>query len=75
MMPMERERFTLETTIKGERIERIYQKELRPVPLEEWEVLSDEEKQLAKPCAFNQRTYEAAPGIVCEQDVAVKMRD
>ncbi len=74
-MPMERERFTLETTIRGEEIERIYQKELRPVPPEEWEVLSDEEKQLAKPYAFDQRTYEAAPGIVCEQDVAVKMRD
>jgi len=25
--------------------------------------------------AFNQRTYEVAPGIICEQDVAVKMRD
>lgn len=75
MMPMERERFTLETTIRGEEIERIYQKELRPVPPEEWEALSDEEKQLAKPYAFDQRTYEAAPGIVCEQDVAVKMRD
>ncbi|HHV13195.1 MAG TPA: CocE/NonD family hydrolase [Clostridiales bacterium] len=25
--------------------------------------------------AFNQRVYEAAPGIICEQDVAVKMRD
>ncbi len=24
---------------------------------------------------FNPRTYEAAPGILCEQDVAVKMRD
>lgn len=25
--------------------------------------------------AFNQRTYLAAPGIICEQDVPVKMRD
>lgn len=25
--------------------------------------------------AFNQRTYEASPGIICEQDIPVKMRD
>lgn len=25
--------------------------------------------------ALNQRTYECAPGIICEQDVPVKMRD
>ena len=24
---------------------------------------------------FNQRTYEVSPGIICQQDIAVKMRD
>jgi predicted acyl esterase len=59
----------------GEQIEKIYSKELKPMPFEEWEKLPEGEKFKAKPYSFNQRSYEAAPGITCEQDVAVPMRD
>jgi predicted acyl esterase len=73
--PPKREQFTREVELRGETITRIYAKELKPVTLQEWQAMSPEQQQLAKPYPFNQRTYEAAPGIICEQDVAVKMRD
>ena len=44
-------------------------------PIEEFEKLPEDEKKLRKPYPFNQRTYEAAPGIICDQDVAIPMRD
>lgn len=74
-MPFGREQFIVEKEMNGEVIEKIYAKELIPTPIEEFEKLSDEEKMLHKPYAFNQRTYEVMPGIICEQDVAVEMRD
>lgn len=54
---------------------KLYAKELVPTPIEEFEKLPEDEKKLRKPYPFNQRTYEAAPGIICDQDVAVPMRD
>ena len=74
-MPFGREQFIVEKEMNGEVIEKIYAKELIPTPIEEFEKLPDEEKMLHKPYAFNQRTYEVMPGIICEQDVAVEMRD
>lgn len=70
-----REQFTMEKEMDGQLIEKVYAVELKPVPPEEYEMLSEEEKRVCKPYPFNQRTYEAAPGIICEQDVAVPMRD
>ena len=74
-MPFGREQFIVEKEMNGEVIEKIYAKELIPTPIEEFEKLPDEEKMLHKPYAFNQRTYEVMPGVICEQDVAVEMRD
>ena len=74
-MPFGREQFTVKKEIDGEKIEQIYAKELIPTPIEEFEQMSEEEKALHKPYSFNQRTYEAMPGVICEQDVAVEMRD
>ena len=70
-----REQFTITTEMNGEIIDKIYAKELIPTPIEEFEKLSDEEKKLHKPYPFCQRTYEVMPGVICEQDVAVEMRD
>ncbi|MGI6034042.1 MAG: CocE/NonD family hydrolase [Coriobacteriales bacterium] len=70
-----REEFTITTNMDGESIDKLYTKELIPTPPEEFEKLSDEEKKLHKPYPFDPHTYEAAPGIICEQDVGVEMRD
>ena len=70
-----REQFTITTEMNGEIIDKLYAKELIPTPIEEFEQLSEEEKKLHKPYPFNQRSYEVRPGIICEQDVAVPMRD
>ena len=52
-----REQFSVPTEMGGETIDKIYAKELIPVPLEEYEKLSEDEKKLHKPYPFNQRTY------------------
>ncbi len=70
-----REMKVVEKTLNGETYEQVYMQMLKPVPMEEWQKMSDEEKELAKPYPFDPHTYEAAPGIICEQDVAVGMRD
>ena len=70
-----REQFTIPTEMDGETIDKVYAKELIPTPIEEFEKLSEEEKKLHKPYPFCQRTYEVMPGVICEQDVAVTMRD
>lgn len=70
-----RELYVVEKEFFGEKIDQIYGQELRPVKFEEFEKLSEDEKKLARPYPFEQRTYEAAPGIVCQQDVGVQMRD
>lgn len=70
-----REQFTRTCEVNGEVIDKVYAVELKPVSAEEFAALPEDQKALCKPYAFNQRTYEAAPGIICEQDVAVPMRD
>lgn len=70
-----RDEIVIEKTINGETYEQIYMQMLKPVPMEEYQQMSEEEKALVKPYPFDPHTYEAAPGIICEQDVAVEMRD
>ena len=70
-----REQFTVKTEMGGEVIDKLYAKELVPAPIGEFEKLPEDEKKPRKSYPFNQRTYEAAPGIICDQDVAVPMRD
>ena len=70
-----REQFTVPTEMGGETIDKVYAKELIPTPIEEYEKLPEDEKKLHKPYPFDQRTYEVMPGVICEQDVAVPMRD
>lgn len=75
-----RERFTLKETFQGEELEAVYMVARKPVSVDPNVDLAASEDPMARMgqgfCpAFNPRTYEAAPGILCEQDVAVKMRD
>ena len=71
----DREQKIVKKTIDGEEYEQIYTQMLKPVTMEEWQALPEDEKALAKPYPFDPHTYVAAPGIICEQDVAVEMRD
>lgn len=71
----ERKQTIVEKTINGETYEQIYMQLRKPVPYKEWEKMSDADKMLNKPYVFNPHTYVASPGIICEQDVAVEMRD
>jgi len=79
-----------ETIIKkikygDEEIDCVFRKTRRPAPVTQVKTTKEsvdglDEKSLEGAsigfCAeFNQRTYEAAPGIICEQDVEVKLRD
>ena len=64
----------------GEELEAIYRVARKPVANQEEIDLATSDDPMARMgqgfCpAFNQRVYEAAPGILCEQDVPVKMRD
>ena len=75
-----RERFTLKETFKGEEIEAIYMVARKPTSIDLTVDIAASEDPMARMgqgfCpAFNPRTYEAAPGVLCDQDVAVKMRD
>ena len=73
------ERFTKNETLRGEEIETIYRRAQIPVDP------NTEQRDADGPgmnsmgmgvCpAFNPRSYEVCPGIICDQDVAVKMRD
>lgn len=72
--------FTRKEVFQGEELEAIYRVARKPVDNQEAVDLANSEDPMARMgqgfCpAFNQRVYEAAPGIICEQDVAVKMRD
>ncbi|MFV0466226.1 MAG: CocE/NonD family hydrolase [Lachnospiraceae bacterium] len=72
--------FTKKEVFQGEEIEAIYRVARKPVANQEQVDLANSEDPMARMgqgfCpAFNQRTYEAAPGIICEQDQAVVMRD
>jgi len=75
-----RERFTLKETFQGEELEAIYMVARKPSSVDPSVDLAASEDPMARMgqgfCpAFNQRTYEAAPGVMCDQDVPVKMRD
>ncbi len=64
----------------GEELEAIYRVARKPVANQEEIDLATSDDPMARMgqgfCpAFSQRVYEAAPGILCEQDVPVKMRD
>ena len=72
--------FTKKEVFKGEEIEAIYRVARKPVSNPEGVDLSQSDDPMARMgqgfCAeFNQRTYECAPGVICEQDVEVVMRD
>lgn len=72
--------FTKKEFFKGEELEAVYRVARRPTAVEPGIDLSKSEDPMAAMgqgfCpAFNQRVYEAADGIICEQDVAVKLRD
>lgn len=75
----EPERFTKTETFNGIEIERIYRKGKTPVdPKSEnrdAEGAGMNAMGMGVCPAYNPRTYECAPGIICEQDVGVKMRD
>lgn len=80
MAEIKGEFFTEKEVFQGEEIEAIYRVARRPVENQEEVDLAASDDPMARMgqgfCpAFNQRTYEAAPGIICEQDVAVTMRD
>lgn len=68
------ERITKIIKFGEEEIECIYRKARKPLTKDEIEANNGEVTFAFCP-EFNQRTYIAEPGIICEQDVAVKMRD
>lgn len=64
------------TRFGDETIDVIYRKMRKPLSRAEQDALPPEERDMFSFVAdFNQRTYEAAPGIICHQDVAVPLRD
>lgn len=64
------------TQFGDEVIDVIYRKMRKPLSRAEQDALPPEERDMFSFVAdFNQRTYEAAPGIICHQDVAVPLRD
>ncbi|MCQ2512636.1 MAG: hypothetical protein MJ092_04535, partial [Lachnospiraceae bacterium] len=74
------EYFTVKEVFQGEEIEAIYRVAKKPVANQEELDLEQAADPMARMgqgfCpAFNPRTYEAAPGIICHQDVEVVMRD
>lgn len=80
MADLKAEFFTEKETFRGEEIEAIYRVARRPIANQGEVDLSASDDPMARMgqgfCPeFNQRTYEAAPGIVCDQDQEVIMRD
>lgn len=74
------ETFVIPTEIyNGEMMDIIYRKGREPLDPSQLSVDDDgpgmDSMGMGVTAAFNQRTYIAAPGIICEQDVPVKMRD
>ena len=75
-----RKRFAIKEVFQGEEIEAIYMVARKPTAVDPSVDLSASEDPMARMgqgfCpAFNQRTYECAPGVMCDQDVPVVMRD
>lgn len=80
MAELKGEFFTEKEIFQGEEIEAIYRVARKPVANQEDVDLAQSDDPMARMgqgfCPkFNQRVYEAAPGIICEQDVEVVMRD
>ncbi len=80
MSEVKGEFFINKEVFQGEEIEAIYRVARKPVENQGDVDLSNSDDPLARMgqgfCPeFNQRTYEAAPGIICEQDLEVVMRD
>ena len=72
--------FTRKEVFMGEEIEAIYLKARKPLADIDGIDLSASDDPMLRMghgfCPpFNQRTYEAAPGIICEQDLEVVLRD
>ncbi|WP_207761075.1 CocE/NonD family hydrolase [Bifidobacterium simiarum] len=72
--------YLLEEEFQGEKMKVCYRVSRQPVADQEEVDLANSEDPMARMgqgfCPpFNQRTYEAAPGIICEQDQEVVMRD
>jgi predicted acyl esterase len=68
------ELFTKKRTFGGVELEVVYRKARKPVDATEKRDMNQMEAHgLSAP--FNQRVYEVEPGIICEQDVPVKLRD
>ena len=60
----------------GEQVEIWMTKMMDPCTAEEFEAMSVEEREHAKiQPALNHRTYSPEEGIICMQDIPVKMRD
>ncbi len=75
-MPDHRERVTKTVEMSGEPVEIYMTKMMTPCTPEEFKAMSVEERETAKiQPSLNQRTYSPEDGIVCMQDIPVKMRD
>lgn len=68
------DRIIKKQVFNGEELEVVYRRARRPLNKEELAKLNGAVTFAFRP-DFNQRTYVAEPGIICEQDVAVKLRD
>jgi len=80
MADLKGEHFVQKEIFQGEEIEAIYRVARQPVADQGEVDLSISDDPMARMgqgfCPpFNQRTYEAAPGIICDQDQEVVMRD
>lgn len=74
------DQFTRKEMFQGEEIEAIYRQARKPMDCEQdVDLANSADPMLAMGhgfCSpFNQRTYVAGEGVICEQDVPVKMRD
>lgn len=76
IVPDHRERITKTVEMSGEPVEIYMTKMMTPCTPEEFKAMSVEERETAKvQPPLNQRTYSPEEGIVCMQDIPVKMRD
>ncbi len=76
VLSMKAERITKIKKFGDEEIECVYRKCRKPLTKEELSKMSGTATDFFGFCPeFNQRTYIAEDGIICDQDVAVKLRD
>lgn len=73
---LENEVIVQSVDMSGQKVEVAMTKMMRPCTQEELDSLSSEEKEKARfQSALNTRSYIAEEGIICMQDIPVKMRD